>query len=358
MVEMTPIKAARGWFARIAPLLLLAACGSQESPAIVDKPPSYGLIEAVPFLTVEGGTPSGGQQHARIKGAYRLRDRSTVVGGERQLRWYSPSGKLIRSVPPIGQSANRDFTWVRGYSGDSLVAYDAVSAELIVIDAQGTVARQFGFDTGFLPEMIMPHTVLPDGSLLAVAGPSHLQQWQDGWWAVLSLLSVSPAGAKTRSLGTALRHPCGQSVEGCAAEFKEYSGTWTAGQRGVYVARPDRAEIRWMSNDSAVNLKGPEGWARRPEEGIPTYSNLIIDPSDNLWAQSGDLSRAAVFTPEGELIGTLEVPPNLQIHQVGRDFVVGIVAQAGNERVQVHQLRRMSVPAPHEGDGGDYTSDN
>jgi hypothetical protein len=172
-----------------------------------------------------------------------------------------------------------------------------------------------------------------------MAGPSHVQQRRDGWWAVLGLITFTAEGSAGVDLGTALRHPCGRAVERCAAEFKQYQGTWTAGQRGVYIARPDRAEIRMVADDSVAILNGPESWTATPEGGLPTYSRLLLDSEGDLWAQSGHLSHAVVFDQQGQLEGVIEVPPGIQIHQVGPDYVVGVVAdEAGNERVQIHRL--------------------
>jgi hypothetical protein len=73
---------------------------------------------------------------------------------------------------------------------------------------------------------------------------------------------------------------------------------------------------------------------------LPTYSRLLLDSEGDLWAQSGDLSRAAVFDRRGEFAGTIQVPAELQIYQVGPDFVLGVIEGADSQRVQVHRLYR------------------
>jgi hypothetical protein len=330
-----------GLLMRSSLVLLIGACGSPEASTVAEAElPSYDLIEHEPLLTIESTPATADERSARVVGAYRLQNGNTVVASERELVWYDTTGTIVHDATRVTASGDRDITWMMGFNGDSLMAYDAASSSVIVLNARGTLVREFEFGTGTLPGMTLPHSILSDGSLLAVAGPSHVQQWHDGWWAVLGLLSVSPSGAMIRSLGTALRHPCGSAVERCAAEFTPYTGSWAAGQRGVYLARPDRADIRRTSNDSVVVLNGPAGWARAPQDSVPTYSILLLDPSENLWAQSGDLARVALFTPEGDLAGIVEVPSSLQLYQVGDDHVVGVVADEGTERVQVHRLRR------------------
>jgi hypothetical protein len=265
-----------------------------------------------------------------------------VADASQTLRWFDAAGRLQRTVEAGAQGAEGDraLMWMRGYRGDSLIAYDAASGQLSVFDAEGVLARRFRFATDALPGFTLPDSPFPDGSILAMAGPSHVQQRRDGWWAVLQLVTFTPEGHPAARLGTALRHPCGYAVEHCAAELTPYSGTWTAGLTGAYTARPDVTDLRLVSSDSALVLKGPVGWERPAEEPLPTYSRLLLDSEGDLWAQSGDLSRAAVFDRHGEFTGMVRVPADLQIHQVGLDFVLGVVEDPAGERVQVHRLDR------------------
>jgi hypothetical protein len=275
---------------------------------------------------------------------YRLPDGNTVIGdASQQLRWFDSAGRLVRRAGGDGQSGNEHeaLMWMRGYRRDSLIAYEAAAGQLRVLDAEGVRARSFHFATDRPLGYALPDSPFPDGFLLVVAGPSHVQEREDGWWAVLRLVTFTAEGGPGEDLGTALRHPCGRAVERCAAEFKPYHGTWTAGQSGVYIARPDRTEIRMVTRNSVEILKGPEGWRRTPEGGLPTYSRLLLDSEGHLWAQSGHHSRAAVFDQQGQLKGTIEVPSELQIHQVGLDFVAGVIEdENGIERVQLHKLHR------------------
>jgi hypothetical protein len=323
-------------------VLVAAACDSEEPAEVRVELPTFGTIEPEPFVTLPAADQEDGQ-FTGIVGAYRLPDGSIVVADASQrLRWFDAASRPGRTVGVGAQGAHGDraLMWMRGYRGDSLIAYDAASGQLNVFDAEGVLARRFRFATDALPGLTLPDSPFPDGSILAMVGPSHVQQRRDGWWAVLQLVTFTPEGHPLERLGTALRHPCGRAVERCAAERSPYSGTWTAGLTGAYTARPDLTELRLVTGDSTRVLEGPSGWERPAEARLPTYARLLLDSEGDLWAQSGDLSRAAVFDRNGGFTGTIRVPAELQIYQVGPDFVLGVIEGAGGERVQVHRLYR------------------
>jgi hypothetical protein len=331
----------------LALVFATATCGgqsSQEPPERRVDLPAFGFIEPEPFLRLPAANDQNGQGFHGVMGVYRFPEGNVVVAdASQQLRWFSSAGTVQRrvGVGAEGTDVDRALTWMSGYRGDSLIAYDAASGHLSVFDSEGVLARRFRIETDALPGLTLPHSAFTDGSLLAVRGPSRVQQWSDGWWAVLQLLTHTPEGDPLEYLGTALRHPCRNAVERCAAEFSTYSGIWTAGSSGVYTARPDRSDLRWVTADSAAVLSGPDGWERSAAEGLPTYSRLVVDSESYLWAQSGDLSQVAVFDSAGELRGTVQVPHQLEIYQVGTDFVIGIGRDdRGVEEVQVHRLDR------------------
>jgi hypothetical protein len=317
------------------------ACNSRDSTETEAGPPSFGVAGPEPFVTLSG---AGDQPFRRIVGVARLPDDHTVVAEVgRQLRWFDDDGVPVHPTGPGAHVVHEGegLLWLRAYRRDSLIAYNAATGLLHVMDASGLVARSFYLDTDRLTEYTQPASAFPDGSVLVAAGPSHLQLRGNDWWAVLRLLTFTAEGQRREDLGSALRHPCEPPVERCAAEFTSYQGTWTAGLRGVYVARPDRTEIRMVDGDSVEILNGPADWQRTGQDGVPTYSRLILDSEGRLWAQSGDHSHAAVFDQQGRFKGVVKLPPGFRVHQVGPDYVAGVVeADGGTERVQLHRWHR------------------
>lgn len=327
----------------LALLLLGTGCGTSDSDDVGSGQGSVGYIAPEPFLTLRD-SPSQAPKVIGSSGVYHLPDGNTVIADAQQLRWFDSIGHVVDSASSSGVDGvgHRDILWMRGYRGDSLIAYDAASGEFGVWDAGGSKVRNFRLTTDVPLGFILPHSASPDGSILALIGPAHSQKWRDGWWSVLGLATFTAEGALVQKLGTAMRHPCREPIaRGCAGDLSTYQGTWTAAEGGAYIARPDRADIRWVSADSTKILKGPEEWVRHRADKVPTYSRLLVDSETNLWAQSGDGSRAAVFDRLNTFVGTVEVPPKLKLHQVGLDFVVGVIEGAnGAWDVQIHSLHR------------------
>jgi hypothetical protein len=81
-------------------------------------------------------------------------------------------------------------------------------------------------------------------------------------------------------------------------------------------------------------------------EGFPAFDRLERDAAGHLWARRflrpGDERRFwAVFSLEGVLLGEVEVPRELQVTEIGADYVLGIARdELGVERVRLHGLEK------------------
>ena len=79
-------------------------------------------------------------------------------------------------------------------------------------------------------------------------------------------------------------------------------------------------------------------------ETMAAYGRMLVDGTGHLWVEEylrpGDEQPLwTVFTPEGKMLGDVETPPDLQLVQVGRDFVLGVRKdQLGVEHVQLYDL--------------------
>lgn len=79
-------------------------------------------------------------------------------------------------------------------------------------------------------------------------------------------------------------------------------------------------------------------------EILPVFSRLLIDDAGWLWAELyrfrvGAPVRWLVFSPNGEGVGSVDMPPDLHVWQIGRDFVLGVWEdELGVDYVRRHAL--------------------
>jgi hypothetical protein len=80
---------------------------------------------------------------------------------------------------------------------------------------------------------------------------------------------------------------------------------------------------------------------------LPAYSAMVVDTDDNVWVKifpSANDSRATWlgFSPSRARIGQLTLPINLDVHEIGRDYVLGTETETrtGIKRVKSFDMVR------------------
>jgi hypothetical protein len=79
-------------------------------------------------------------------------------------------------------------------------------------------------------------------------------------------------------------------------------------------------------------------------EQFPAYTDLRVDPEGNLWVQRflrpGDGRNLwTVFAADGAMLGDVEIPTDLEITEIGADYVLGVATDEMDvERVRLHRL--------------------
>ena len=76
----------------------------------------------------------------------------------------------------------------------------------------------------------------------------------------------------------------------------------------------------------------------------PVFSRLLVDDEGWLWAELYRSTRLApvrwlVFDPNGEGFGSVDLPPDLDVRQIGRDFVLGV----WRDEIGVNYVRRHAL---------------
>jgi hypothetical protein len=83
----------------------------------------------------------------------------------------------------------------------------------------------------------------------------------------------------------------------------------------------------------------------RPDQ-YPVWQRLLVDSEGWIWAErfrTSDENPAlwTLFNPAGLAAGSVELPPDLDVHQIGDDFVLGVWHdEDGVEYVRRYRLDR------------------
>ncbi|MEX2283979.1 MAG: hypothetical protein WEE89_15950 [Gemmatimonadota bacterium] len=331
-------------------------------------------------------------QFHRVVGSLKLRSGEIVVAnaGSAELRFYDISGKHIRSAGRTGEGPGEYgfLRFLRRFGSDSLITWDARFDRGTILSSNGSFGRTFmrqrmrGF-THFVDGF-------PDGALLGFSEGS-----EESPVEAVSLIKFQSAGSIRADRSLLIRvdqrghvheigkffvtetfaHPDG----GTASLPFARRGVAAAAHDAVYFGSAESFEIRRFTLTGQLNqiirtqrpnapltrsmiteyietslgrMKNPAAradWQRRYSEmtfpeTIPAFSDLVVDPAGNLWV--GDYHdfgetqpHWTVFDRAGRLLGTLDVPANLMIHDIGADYVLGRTLDGfAVERIALYRL--------------------
>ena len=118
-----------------------------------------------------------------------------------------------------------------------------------------------------------------------------------------------------------------------------------------------RHQATWLSEEALRNERERLGGyydAMPVPETLPAFDTIMADGLDHLWVREHPLpgrdvrwpraiphTRWLVFDPDGRVLGFVETPPGLVIHEIGADYVLGSrVGDLEVEYVEVWPLRR------------------
>jgi hypothetical protein len=119
------------------------------------------------------------------------------------------------------------------------------------------------------------------------------------------------------------------------------SGAELEERRSALVDKPNvpHPDVRIMLRDNFNAADKPEY--------LPGFSQLVVDSRDYIWVreyfwkpQEGDLTWS-VFRPDGHPLGTVQLPSQLTVFQIGADFILGREPdQDGAHTIVRYRLRR------------------
>ncbi len=322
-----------------------------------------------------------------VRDATILSDGRIVVVGGNELRVFDPLGDYLETWGGEGEGPGEftDLYQADPWLGDSLVAGDFRHETMTVFDSDGNFGRIVRLEDSPIVSLravfeLGLYRVMRDGSILLAREPSHPD--------TVDIAIFDAEGGSRRSLGS---HP------GWETYFLERANTlynvifsrtlamapWghlvvitptdrseiTAFTRGGTVARIVRlgheprataqahVDAYIEAEVSRVPSEMVEFRARyRGEfqdlpvaERLPAFTSVMTDALDHLWVEEfavpGEERPGVLWTvldPEGRVLGFVETPEELEIYEIGADYIVGKTEdeEFGVESVQVWRLDR------------------
>ena len=402
--EATPLRGhAAAWKpprTRLARVLATMVCIAAPplatpTPVVARQLPAWCAV-GQPVLAVGSLQGPAGHELDGVTGAHRDRYGGLVVanGGSHELRFFDSSGRFRHSIGGAGDGPGefRGLMLLRGFAGDSLLAYDGRQARATVLGPDGQVARTFRMppSTGF----VVIDDVFEDGrSVARVLVGYRSEETSSGVHRTsIRILELSPSGEISRDLGEfpgdesyALASfggmIVGPLVFGASLHAAALDGAALGGDR-IVIGASDDARLRFArrTGEGAV----PHGFARRPStegafrrareeyledfpddaraiearrfddmprvELLPFFAELRADDAGNVWVRHysvpGDPTRAwTVFDGSGRPVANARTPDGARVLEIGHDHVIVVLTdELGVERVQVVPLRREGCP--------------
>jgi hypothetical protein len=338
-------------------------------------------------LTLGGVAGDSALDFSGIVGAARLSDGGLVVanGSTRELRWFSATGKHLRTVGGRRGTAGT-FAALSGFYavGDSLVVWDGRARVLTHLTSAGDIMRQ---DTLRLEDSLRVFGIVgvfADGSVLAEAGvPLELKDREPGFLRPGRSLFRFPSNAQADSIGVVPGEELYLSnTDGNAALSAVPFGL---GSRlavlpdGYVTSKGDRMQleqrdvngrlqgiVRWPGNRVPVStddidrqgraLLGSAGtglqrarldsvWRAVPKpDSLPAVIGLMPDPLSLAWVRRGghvgDTEATWwVFSKEGAWLGSVTLPSISSPLAISDEWIV--LRTAGEDRIERVEVRRL-----------------
>ncbi|MGV3710257.1 MAG: hypothetical protein ACO1Q7_15595 [Gemmatimonas sp.] len=316
-------------------------------------------VDAKPRIAIGSGA-DGGAEFAFVNGVTRLPDGNYMVSdrNDYSMLIVSPKGAVLRKFGRAGSGPGelRDpfFSWRCG----NHVFVSNGNASMHVFALDGSFVRTYRQGTGIAKRG-------PYRSACNSAGQFVHYGWDDA--------KDLKAGASYRSMVPVWIAP-GDSSSGRLIVMAKGSERWNhtiralgretriaLGRERVYVGEADRYEIRMFSLDGIARgsiqkavkpaavtkqdvdddkerlaaMMGPKRKALIDKDyesmsiptELPPYREFVVDSDDNLWvrdyARSGANVTWTVFSPTGKQSAEVSLPNALEVHEIGRDYVLG-----------------------------------
>lgn len=311
-----------------------------------------------------------------VRSVARLSDGRILVAnaGTHQLRLFAPDGKHLLSMGREGGGPGefQGLEWAGVGPGDTLLAWDPHDKRLTVFSSGGALVRTVK-PAGLEGQYPRVFGMLADGSIVSTGGFS-MDNFKMG--EQRDSVRYHRFGTDGRALGDLGRFA---GMEAFTMEldnmilqdqvlFGRDVAVRPAGNE-LLVADNDRFEVRFLALDGTLRRivrrahepvrvqsadveahfaardqdavgSGADGanFRRMREkqkevlprrETFPAFARVRTDTEGNLWVEeygrpADEQSRWSVFDPEGRWLGTVQIPGDFEVQQIGPDWILGV----------------------------------
>lgn len=367
---------------------LIAAQTTRPFDAVPPTDDVQVAVEPSLQIGVMGGDPE--YEFTKITDVALLPDGSVAVLEltPPRVRIYSADGSFVRDIGREGQGPGEFQAPFRltVTDGGHLLVWDPPVRQVVTIDpATGVVDQDFVRDD---PPAYHEGEILPDGSRLIRHVTSGVEQPEDRVWRRPAVLKRVADGVETtltsltgremwmdrRGAAIGVPFAVGPVYAGGGPDDVVVTGdgsswdlqVWDAsgdplhaitGSRDRRSATPEEMESERADFEREAGMWGEEVmnriWSRADLEDrtrAPTYEGVWVDACGDVWAglwNSGSPTgipqptSALVFDPDGRLRGSVDLPDNVQITEIGTDRLVGVSRDRFRvERVVIYPITR------------------
>lgn len=354
----------------LAAALGLSACQAADTDLAIGAAVAF---DSQPMLDIAGTDPNGTPILSDPVGATRLSTGTIVIAdrGDRAVRYFDANGQPTRSVGREGSAPGefREISWLGQCLPDTIFVWDRMAARMTMLAADGQVVRTYPISpTPTTLDCSVAGIVVffgPPEELPAPTGPAE----SAGLRAPLFLMV--PTDSAPRQIGTmpvGQRGPLGRVTSLALGAGRLHVGTAESDEivslaltgepqpslRTQLAPRPateahfERAIEIEVSNfrDAAARSGIGQMLRRMPmPELMPAYLALLPDPAGVLWVVMSIPGDSTTWlrglSTDSELVADLHLPGEVQVFEVGMDYLLGSTEGAdGTPHVVQYRLRR------------------